>query len=128
MTSSVRRTQFFAAAFAMAFTLLAAAPARAHSLLTHSEPSESAVLRTPPATLVLQFAEPIRVMTVRLVDAAGNETALTRAGERTDATQEVRAAVNGRLAAGDYRIDWRGASDDGHVGGGTVRFKVEATR
>jgi methionine-rich copper-binding protein CopC len=41
---------------------------------------------------------------------------------------EVRAAVQGTLAPGDYRVEWRGASADGHAGGGTLRFKVEPSR
>ena len=74
------------------------------------------------------FQEPVRVTSLRLLDGTGREAKLAREGERTAAVHEARAAVQGPLAPGDYRIEWRGSSVDGHVGGGTVRFRVEPTR
>lgn len=127
MTAFLRRARAAAAsAFALGFA--AVGPAAAHSDLHRSEPADGAVLRAPPPAVVLAFQEPVRVTSLRLLDGAGRETKLAREGERIAATREVRAGVQGPLTPGDYRIEWRGSSVDGHVGGGTVRFRVEPTR
>jgi copper resistance protein C len=87
------------------------------------------VLQAPPARIVLAFTEPIRVTSLRLLDEAGRERALHRegggAGARAEAAAEVRAAVPTPLPPGAYRVEYRGLSADGHVGGGTVRFRVD---
>jgi methionine-rich copper-binding protein CopC len=68
---------------------------------------------------------PVRVMTLKLVDEAGREKKLAREGDRAAAVEEVRATVQETLPPGAYRVEWRGASADGHVGGGTLAFRVE---
>ena len=108
--------------------IMAAAPAAAHSGLHASEPADGAVLRTAPPAVVLAFMEPMRVTSLRLLDEAGRERPLRREGERTAATREARAAVQGTLPPGAYRIEWRGASADGHVGGGAVSLRIDPTR
>ncbi len=125
MTGFLRHKRGILVASVIAATLAVAGPALAHSDVHRSEPADGAVLRATPAAVVLLFPAPMRVMTLRLLDDAGRETRLTREGERTSATREARAAVQGRLLPGDYRIEWRGSSEDGHVGGGTVRFRVD---
>ena len=103
----------------------AAGPALAHAELRASEPTEGAVLPAPPARISLTFTEPIQVTALRLLDEAGRERPLRREGSRTAATAETRADVPGPLPPGAYRIEYRGLSADGHVGGGAVRFRVE---
>lgn len=125
MTGFLRHKRGILVASVIAATLAVAGPALTHSDLHRSEPADGAVLRATPAAVVLLFPAPMRVMTLRLLDDAGRETRLTHEGERTSATREARAVVQGRLLPGDYRIEWRGASEDGHVGGGTVRFRVD---
>ena len=112
----------------LALGIAAAAPAAAHSGLHASEPADGAVLRAPPPAVVLAFMEPVQVTSLRLLDEAGRERPLRREGERTAATREARAAVQGALPPGAYRIEWRGASADGHVGGGAVSFRIEPMR
>ncbi|TCZ61054.1 copper resistance CopC family protein [Roseicella aquatilis] len=119
------RWRAFVAATAATLSLAAAGSALAHSDLHNSEPADGSVVRATPPAIVLMFQMPMRVMTLRLLDEAGREKKLAREGERAAAVQEVRAAVQDRLAPGAYRIEWRGASPDGHVGGGTVGFRVE---
>ncbi|WP_149536727.1 copper resistance CopC family protein [Siccirubricoccus phaeus] len=125
MIGLLSRRRALAAASTVALGLAAAGPALAHSDLHHSEPADGAVVRGTPPAVVLMFQGPLRVVTLRLLDEAGGEKRLAREGERGAAVQEVRAAVQDRLAPGAYRIEWRGASPDGHVGGGTVRFRVD---
>lgn len=120
MTPSLSLLRGVATAFAIAM----AGPALAHSDANHTEPAEGAILSASPPNVVLQFPMPMRVMTLRLLDEAGREKRLSREGDRGAAVQEVRASVRDRLAPGAYRIEWRGASPDGHVGSGTVSFRV----
>jgi len=126
MPHRLRRAPHLAAALLAG--LAAAAPAAAHSDLHRSEPADGAVLRAAPAAVVLAFQAPVQVMTLRLLDRDGRERPLRREGARGAAVSEVRAAVQGTLPPGDYRIEWRGASPDGHAGGGAVRFRVEPAR
>ena len=115
------------AALGLALALAAgtAGPALAHAELRASEPAEGAVLSAPPARISLTFTEPMQVTSLRLLDEAGREQSLRREGSRTAATAETRADVPDPLPPGAYRIEYRGLSADGHVGGGTVRFRLE---
>ena len=103
----------------------AARPALAHAELRASEPAEGAVLSAPPGCIALSFTEPMQVTSLRLLDDAGRERPLRREGARTAATAETRAGMPDPLTPGAYRIEYRGLSADGHVGGGVVRFRVE---
>ena len=102
-----------------------AGPALAHAELHAAEPAEGAVLSAPPGRISLIFTEPMQVTSMRLLDEAGREQSLRREGPRTAAAAEARAGVPDPLPPGAYRIEYRGLSADGHVGGGTVRFRVE---
>ena len=120
------------AALGLALTLVAATgtarPAHAHAELRASEPGEGAVLSAPPGRISLSFAEPTQVTSLRLLDEAGRERPLRREGSRTAATAEARAGVPDPLPPGAYRVEYRGLSVDGHMGGGNVRFRIEAAR
>lgn len=125
MTALISRRRSILAAAALALGLAAAGPALAHSELHHAEPADGAVLRSSPPAISLMFAAPVRVMTLKLLDESGRERRLTREGERGAAVQEVRATVQEALQPGAYRVEWRGASADGHVGGGALAFRVD---
>ena len=118
------RKHFLATLGAITLSLAAASPALAHAEVHHSEPADGALLGSAPPAIVIQFHQPVRVMTLRLLDEAGHERKLAREGARTAAVQEVRATVQDRLPPGGYRVEWRGASEDGHVGGGAIAFRV----
>lgn len=98
--------------------------ALAHADLAHSDPGEGAVLPASPPVVELMLTEPMRVTSLRLRNEAGKEMPLRREGATTGIVQQVRAVVPEPLASGAYRVEWRGASADGHVGGGTLRFRV----
>jgi methionine-rich copper-binding protein CopC len=120
------------AALGLALTLAAATgtarPALAHAELRASEPGEGAVLSAPPGRISLSFTEPTQVTSLRLLDEAGRERPLRREGSRTAVTAEARAGVPDPLPPGAYRVEYRGLSVDGHMGGGTVRFRIEPAR
>ena len=98
--------------------------ALAHSAIAHSDPAEGAVLPISPPAVALMFTEPMRVTSLKLVGEAGRETPLRPEGAVKGMVQQVRAVVPEPLAPGAYRVEFRGASADGHVGGGTLRFRV----
>lgn len=124
-TGTERRRAAWRALAALACTLLPATAAWAHSEVRHSTPADGAVLTAPPAEIALTFTDPMQVSALRLLDAEGRETALRRDGARTAKVASIRAAVlGGPLPPGAYRIEYRGISADGHVGGGMVRFQV----
>ena len=125
MIALLPRRRALVAATAFALGLAAAGPALAHSDIHHAEPADGAVLRGSPPAISLMFAMPVRVMTLKLLDEAGRERKLVREGDRAAAVEQVRAIVQETLPPGAYRVEWRGASADGHVGGGTVSFRVE---
>lgn len=110
----------------LASCLALPAPAFGHAELRASEPAEGAALHAAPDRIVLAFTEPMQVTSLRLLDEAGRDQPLRREGTRTARAGELRAAVAGPLPPGGYRIEYRGLSADGHVGGGAVRFRVEA--
>ena len=99
-------------------------PALAHAELRASEPAEGTMLPASPGHVSLSFTEPMRITSLRLFDEAGRELPLRREGERAAAAAETRASLPGPLPPGAYRLEYRGLSGDGHVGGGAVRFRV----
>lgn len=124
MTAPLRRRRALVAA-TIGFGLIAAGPVHAHSELHHAEPADGAVLQASPPGITLLYAAPVRVMTLRLLDERGRERRLARDGAPGAATTEIRATLQEVLPPGAYRVEWRGASADGHVGGGTLGFRIE---
>jgi copper transport protein len=101
---------------------LAAAPAAwAHASLVGSEPPAGATLAEPPATLRLDFNEPVSPLVVRLVGPTGE--AVTPAVKAQNSTLTI---VPPRLGRGTYALSWRVISADGHPVGGAVLFSIGA--
>ncbi len=113
-------------AAALLLGLAASAPAAAHAELHASEPADGAVLQAPPARLALTFTAPTQITALRLLDAAGTEHPLAREGARRAPVGALSAAIPHPLPPGAYRVEYRGVSADGHVGGGTLRFRISA--
>jgi methionine-rich copper-binding protein CopC len=107
----------------LAALLLLAPAAGAHSELRATEPPDGARLMAPPPTLVLRFNEPVRVTSLRLVDTTGALIALRREGD-AQAASVARASPEAPLPPGDYRVEWRAISADGHPIRGILRFSV----
>ncbi len=102
--------------------LLLPLAARAHSELRAAVPADGARLSVAPAELRLRFNEPVQVTLWRLRDAAGAEHALARPRDASARAEHVaRPPV---LAAGEYSVEWRAISADGHPIRGTLRFAV----
>jgi len=101
--------------------LLLPAIARAHSELRGTSPADGA--RGPaPAELRLRFNEAAQVTLWRLRDAAGAELPLARTRDATARVEHI--ARPAALPPGDYQVEWRAISADGHPIRGQHRFTV----
>jgi copper transport protein len=111
----------------LAFILLAlgliapASGARAHASLVASEPADSAILRAPPASILLRFNEPVSPLAFKLIDAAGvahDGLVVTSKGE----TIEIMPPVD--PPTGTQTLSYRIVSADGHPVGGVVTYSI----
>jgi methionine-rich copper-binding protein CopC len=101
--------------------LPAAVPA--HSLLIEATPAPRSVLAAPPARVDLRFNNRIekRLSGIAIVGAGGQRHATTLLDD--PAPDRLRASVP-PLPPGDYRLEWRVLSSDGHVVTGTYTFRI----
>jgi methionine-rich copper-binding protein CopC len=115
---------------ALALVMAAATPRPendVHFALARAVPAADASVASP-AELQLFFTQVPRPgsLSVRLTNAGGDlvETPEPRAAEND--AKEIHVAIERRLAAGGYRVAWRGIGDDGHVVQGEYGFRVTA--
>ncbi len=101
----------------------------AHALLVRSEPAQRATLHSPPAAVRLWFSEPLE-------PAFSSLEVLTARGERVTQAHAAVPASDGKLlelplpplAAGDYTVQYRVLSVDGHAVKGGYIFRVRDRR
>lgn len=106
----------------LAALLLAPALAFAHTSKTETTPADGATLQSPPATIAMTFDTPVRLTLVRLTDAAGESYPVDYSrGQQVKAFQ----AAAPELPPGDYTIEWRGLSHDGHPTSGSFSFTID---
>ncbi|HEY8393815.1 MAG TPA: copper resistance protein CopC [Thermaerobacter sp.] len=112
----------------LAFMLVVAwaRPVAAHASLERSFPADGAVLEEPPDRVELVFSEPVEaaVSKVTLERAGGEPVEL---GELQSEGTTLRADVAGELEPGEYVLNYRVLSADGHPVEGKVSFQVAAT-
>jgi copper transport protein len=102
--------------------LAVGAPAWGHTLLVESVPADRAQLEAAPAQIVLRFNEPVRLVSLRVVDALGLDHAR---GERASAKNgTLRLALPELLGPGTYTTSYRVISADAHPVAGKVMFAV----
>jgi copper transport protein len=109
--------------FLAAACVLAAAKAAAHAELVASIPADGAALAAAPAALELRFNEPVRLLSLRLVDASGGTLPLVHARADGDV---IRAQIADKLGDGHYTLSYRITSLDSHPVGGAIAFGVGA--
>jgi copper resistance protein C len=103
---------------------LAAAPAYAHDELKSSNPADGATLAQPPAQVVLTFTEAPVALGVQVV-VTGPKGPVAAGAPRLDGVDVVQD-VQPQAPAGRYTVEWRVASDDGHLVSGTFGFTAQA--
>ncbi|GAA1316322.1 copper resistance CopC family protein [Brachybacterium tyrofermentans] len=112
-----------AATMLAAFAMLSI-PAYAHDTLISSDPADGDTLETSPESITLTYSADILEVSpaVRIVDEAGETVADM---EPTVDGPEVTAELADPLPAGDYTVQWRVVSSDGHPIEGSVDITVE---
>ena len=104
-------------------SVVGALPASAHSTLLSQTPEDGAELDEVPEAVVLTFNEDITDLGSDIVitgpdgeDASGDDTTIDGA--------EVSRPVADDLSAGEYSVDWRVVSADGHPISGEFTFTL----
>lgn len=93
--------------------MLAMGTVFAHSKQETTFPVDGAVLPVPPVVVSMRFDAPMRVTVIHLTSET---TGATFELERTDGMQPVTdfRATPPALPNGQYAVEWRGLSPDGH--------------
>ena len=101
-------------------------PAQAHDALVGTVPLNTETLTAAPATVELSFtAEPLPLGTeVRVVGPDGVQASSGPAEIRGTTVVQPLAE---QLPAGDYSVEWRSTSSDGHALTGELVFTVTTT-
>jgi len=109
---------------AFAAVLFLAPPAHAHDELVSSNPADGAVLEAAPSEIELVFSSELMDLGNQVIveDAAGNNLAESE----PVLTRETLVQAVPALDAGDYQVNWRAVSGDGHPITGTFSFTVNA--
>ena len=103
---------------------LCAGGALAHTPGTSTEPADGATLDAVPEALRLSFAGPMRVVKVVMVHDGPTGARETRLDVPSKAPTESLALSPEFAGPGDYRVEWRGLGEDGHVMTGEFSFSV----
>ena len=118
------KASVFAAALSIA--ALAAVAAEAHAVLRTGNPAPSAVVKTAPKTLRLQFNEAVIPKFTTLAVAGPDGRALHAGPVAVDQGNKavVTAPLHGAGAPGVYTVQWTAATSDMHKMTGTYTFTV----
>lgn len=98
-----------------------AGPASAHNQLEATVPADGAVVDAPPASVVLTFDQPVLALGTQVV-VLGPDGATVSAGGPRLVDDDVTQDLAGELPAGEYRVEWRATSADGHPVSGELGF------
>jgi methionine-rich copper-binding protein CopC len=98
-----------------------AALAHGHAHLVESVPADKGRVAAP-AAVALKFSEAVRMTALTLQH--GKEAAKPLAPMPAKASTTLSVPLP-KLAAGDYTVAWRVASDDGHIMSGKLGFTVD---
>jgi len=106
---------------AIAFGLVLAAAASAHTPLKTSVPAADASVPAPK-TIELTFGGDVRLTAVSLADAGGASKHLDAVPTAVASTFSL--AVHEPLAPGAYKVVWRAVGGDTHIISGEFGFTV----
>lgn len=104
---------------------LAGANAHAHSMVSSSTPSDGATVAASPASIEVAFSAPMRTVNVTLSRADGTAYDVSAVGGRS--ASDRLAVELPPLPAGDYQLEWRGLSGDGHTLSETLTFTISGS-
>ena len=102
--------------------VLAQSAVLAHSKNQTTTPVDGAVLEATPEVIGLTFSRPMRITFIRLTDTDGVDHILTRTDDMALVVEFF--ATPDDLPPGNYVIQWRGLSEDGHPTQGGFSFAI----
>ncbi|MGB3696596.1 MAG: copper resistance CopC family protein [Gordonia sp. (in: high G+C Gram-positive bacteria)] len=126
-SSKLARSSAFAAVVAVVALLtgLFAGPAAAHSALIASNPEQGAKIATAPDKVTLTFNEELKSQ-YAVLKVVGPDNHFWQQGEPVVQGTEMSVALNGLGPAGQYKVNYRVTSADGHPVEGQVSFETTA--
>ena len=95
--------------------------ANAHSVVTNSNPESGAILSAAPTSLEISFSKPTHIVKASLSHNDGDAAKLTVSTKEPTKTVSFTPAPK---AVGDYVLNWRALSQDGHVLKGSIKFSI----
>ncbi|MDN5772144.1 MAG: copper resistance protein CopC [Microlunatus sp.] len=101
---------------------LAAGPAWAHNALISTSPGDGTTVSKPPSSVVLTFNEPAIATGTRLL--VSGPTGSVAVGDPKLVDNTVQQDLAPDLVAGQYTVEWRVTSTDGHPINGSFSFTV----
>jgi len=116
----------FLSAAALSAALLAGSAAQAHAVLKTANPAPSAVVKTAPKQLRLQFNEAVLAPFTSLSVIGPDGRALHAGPVSVDRRNKtvVTAPLHGGGAPGVYKVEWTAATSDMHKMKGGYSFTV----
>ncbi|HKP27329.1 MAG TPA: copper resistance protein CopC [Dongiaceae bacterium] len=125
-TAAFARPWTSARLLALVLVVLLGCPAAAwaHAALQSATPAAESINAAAPERIELMFNEPVQVLGLRLIDAAGQDHSPAAAPEVRDG--QVLWPLPDPLPNGRYLVSWRVSSLDGHIIGGSYTFAVGA--
>lgn len=115
-----------AAVLALFGSILISTSASAHADLVSTSPADGSEVDIAPAQISLTFSEPVLETGTAIVlnQADGTEIPV---GPVTIEGSTISVTSPADLAAGEYKVTWRTAADDGHVLTGEFGFTFNGT-
>ena len=115
-----------AIALALFGSFLVATSANAHADVVSTSPIDGSEVDVAPAQISVTFSEPVLETGTAIVlnQADGTEVSV---GALTVEGSTISVASPPDLAAGEYKVTWRAAADDGHVLTGEFGFTFNGT-
>jgi len=96
--------------------------ASAHTKLVSSNPSNGQVITEPMKQITLEFEEALEQLGTIKLYKAGTATAVTNVSIKGN---KLIADLPNGIENGDYKIEWKVVSEDGHPVTGQIPFKVQ---
>ncbi len=109
---------------ACAASAMLTAAAYAHTVISHSNIEDGAVLASAPASFDFGFADPVSLVGLGLADEAGG--AVDIGFRRVSGMQKDFSVPLPDLDEGRYSLNWRAVAQDGHVMSGDISFRLDS--
>ncbi|WP_340616335.1 CopC domain-containing protein YobA [Xenorhabdus entomophaga] len=125
-TFSIRSSWAKLSALVVLFVGMSCQQALAHAHLKDQIPAENTTVEAAPQTITLSFSERIELGFSKVKLTGPEKTAIKTGKLELDPETKTKLIlpVEGKLAAGEYSVDWSVLSVDGHKTKGAYNFTV----